>query len=169
MEVQFTKALSSELPQALNFFKLASKSLKTKNVSQWAYWEDPPKDKVDWVKEGFKKQEFYFVKDDKDTTLAMFRLLDSDTLYWGDIGLEENVRYLHSLVVIPSFAGLGVGKAVMLKLIENLKGESVAKFRLDCDASNKKLCDYYKNYGFEKVGEKITKYSVNNLYELSLS
>lgn len=169
MEIHFTKAPSSELATALNFFKLASRSLESKNVSQWSYWQNPPKDKVNWVKEGFEKKEFYFVKDRTENTIGMFRLLETDTLYWGDTGLEDNVRYLHSLVVIPSFAGLGLGKAILYKLIENLKNQTIAKFRLDCDASNEKLCDYYQSYGFVKVGEKLTKYSINNLYELSLS
>lgn len=168
MKIIFKKALLSELPDALQFFKLASLSLQQKKVNQWYYWQNPPQDKIDWVQEGFENKEFYFVLDPSENKIAMFRLLETDTLYWEEKGLEKNVRYIHSLVVLPSYGGLGVGKEVMLKIIEQLKQEKVEKFRLDCDGSNLGLCKYYEGYGFQKVGEKITKYSVNNLYELSL-
>lgn len=168
MKVIFTQAHSTDLSIALNFFKLASEALSEKQVKQWQYWNDPPKEKVDWVKEGFENGEFYFVSNTKGDKIAMFRLLEEDVLYWGIKGKELNTRYVHSLVVPPQYSGMGVGKAVMHKIIEQLKEEKVEKFRLDCDSSNKRLCDYYEAYGFIKVGHKTTKFSVNNLYEMSL-
>jgi len=169
MNIIFKQATAEELEHALEFFKLASLSLEEKRVSQWNYWTDPPEDKINWVKEGFNKGEFFFVENETGDKIAMFRLLQHDTLYWDEKGLEAKVRYVHSLVVRPDFSGLGVGKAVMLKIINNLKSEGVKKFRLDCDGSNPRLCTYYEAYGFKKVGEKITKYATNNLYEMSLS
>lgn len=169
MKIKFKQAVNNELDHALEFFKLASLSLEEKNVSQWNYWTDPPEDKIEWVKEGFKSGEFFFVHNETGDKVAMFRLLEHDTLYWGEKGLENNVRYVHSLVVRPVFSGLGIGKAVMLKIIENLRSKGVKKFRLDCDKSNPRLCKYYESYGFKKVGEKTTNYAINNLYEMALS
>ena len=168
MEIKFIRAQKVELKDALNFFKLASQSLTKKQVSQWNYWVDPPEEKIKWVKEGFDKGEFFFVYDAAGNKIAMFRLLDSDTLYWDEKGNDKSVRYVHSLVVPPAYSGFGIGKKVMLKIIKNLGSEGIQKFRLDCDGSNTKLCTYYESYGFKKVGEKITKYATNNLYELSL-
>ena len=168
MNIKFSRATLSEIEDALGFFKLASQSLSEKNVSQWSYWAEPPSGKIEWVKQGFDKGEFFFVYNESGEKIAMFRLLKNDSLYWEEKGLEDNVRYVHSLVVPPVFAGLGIGKAVMLKIIEGLKSEGVKKFRLDCDGSNPRLCNYYESYGFEKVGEKTTNYAINNLYELSL-
>jgi len=168
MNLIFEQAKINELDHALELFKLASLSLGEKNVSQWSYWSNPPKEKIAWVKEGFDKGEFFFVFNDDGATVAMFRLLEHDTLYWGEKGLENSIKYVHSLVVRPDFSGLGIGKIVMLKIIENLESEGVKKFRLDCDGSNPKLCKYYESYGFKKVGEKETKYAINNLYEMSL-
>lgn len=169
MEIEFRKAKKFELNRALDFFKLASSSLADKKVNQWAYWQDPPKDKIDWVEEGFKNEEFFFVYNSLGNQIAMFRLLATDTLYWNEKGKEKNIRYIHSLVVPPAYAGQGIGKAVIHKIIAQLKTEKIAKFRLDCDGSNLNLCQYYESYGFLKVGEKATKYSVNNLYEMSLT
>jgi len=169
MKIEFVRALSSELEDALVFYKLASQSLTKKNVSQWSYWMDPPEEKISWVKEGFDNGEFFFVYDSKGTKIAMFRLLEMDTLYWDDKGVEKNTRYIHSLVVHPSYSGLGIGTAVILKIIDQLKQDKIKKFRLDCDGSNPRLCRYYEDYGFVKVGEKTTNYAVNNLYEMILS
>lgn len=168
MNLQFKIAPENELNEALSFFKRASQSLYKKNISQWNYWVDPPQEKINWVKEGFEKAEFYFVYNAEDKKVAMFRLLKTDTLYWDKKGLENHVRYVHSLVVPPEFSGLGIGKAVLLNIIKNLKSEGIKKFRLDCDGSNTRLCHYYESYGFKKVGEKTTNFALNNLYELSL-
>lgn len=169
MKIEFKRALSSELEDALVFFKLASQSLSKKKISQWSYWIDPPEEKISWVKEGFDNKEFYFVYDPEGNKIAMFRLLEKDTLYWDNKGIEKNTRYIHSLVVHPSYSGQGVGKCVMLKIIDQLKYNKIKKLRLDCDGSNPRLCSYYEDYGFVKVGEKTTKYAVNNLYEMLLT
>lgn len=169
MRLQFKTASIDQLDEALNFFKLASSSLGKKKVSQWSYWADPPQEKIDWVREGFEKNEFYFVYNGADTKVAMFRLLKTDTLYWDEKGLEASVRYVHSLVVPPEFSGLGIGKTVLLNIIEDLKSQGIKTFRLDCDGSNTRLCQYYESYGFKKVGEKTTNFAVNNLYEMSLT
>ena len=90
MKIRFIRALQSELDVALKFFKLASRSLNEKQVNQWSYWEDPPEEKINWVKEGFVKGEFFFVYGPEGKKIAMFRLLETDTLYWNKKGLEKN-------------------------------------------------------------------------------
>ena len=169
MEINFTQAKKSELKEALSFFKLASQSLSEKQVSQWSYWVDPPEEKINWVKEGFNNGEFFFVSDNSGNKIAMFRLLEKDTLYWDEKGTEKNTRYIHSLVVPPTYAGKGIGKAVLHKIIDQLKQLNIEKLRLDCDGSNQRLCQYYESYGFINVGKKTTNYAVNNLYEMLLT
>ena len=51
--------------------------------------------------------------------------------------------------------------------VYQLKSEGVQKYRLDCDGSNPRLCQYYESFVFVKVGEKTTNYASNNLYEMS--
>ena len=168
MNIKFRKAKIDELDHALELFKLASLSLGEKKVNQWNYWSKPPEEKIAWVKEGFENGEFFFVQNENGVKVAMFRLLQNDRLYWDKKGLENNTRYVHSLVVRPSFSGMGIGKAIMQNIIEKIKSEGVKTFRLDCDGSNPKLCAYYESFGFKKVGEKETKYALNNLYEMAL-
>jgi len=121
------------------------------------------------VKEGFDNGEFFFVSDQSGNKIAMFRLLEKDTLYWDEKGTEKNTRYIHSLVVPPAYSGQGIGKAVLHKIIDQLRQLKIQKLRLDCDGSNQRLCAYYENYGFTYVGKKNTNYAVNNLYEMLLT
>lgn len=168
MKIQFQKANETDLNLILSLFKTASQSLKKKNVSQWSYWQHPPKDKIEWVEDGLNKNEFYFVYNISGDQIGMFRLLAEDILYWDEKGKEKGVRYVHSLVVKPEYAGHGIGKTIMQKIMDKLQANGIGKLRLDCDASNKHLCQYYVNLGFLKTGSKKTPYSVNNLYEMSI-
>ncbi len=168
MKLRFKQAGKEDLNEALAYFKAASLALREKNLSQWHYWDQPPEDKISWVKQGFEKGEFFFVYNQKDQKVGLFRLLDTDTLYWNERGLEHNTRYVHSLVISRNETGKGLGKSILQKLRDQLKKNGISKFRLDCDASNKRLCKYYEDFGFIKAGEKKTQYAVNNLYEMFL-
>lgn len=169
MKLRFKPAENHEIKDALSFFKAASQMLKKKNLSQWQYWDDPPGDKIAWIQEGFDKEEFFFVYATGTEKIAMFRLLETDTLYWGQKGLEKNTRYVHSLVVSQNASGKGIGKTILQELVAGFKKSEVKKFRLDCDASNKQLCQYYEGFGFKKVGVKQTNFATNNLYEMRLT
>jgi ribosomal protein S18 acetylase RimI-like enzyme len=164
----FKRASKDQLQDVLNLFASTSALLKNKGLSQWSYWADPPLEKIQWVSDGFEKGEFHFVYDDQNDWLGIFRLLEIDTIYWDEKGLEKGVRYIHSLVVTPNYSGKGIGALILQNLIGNLAKKGVAKLRLDCDSSNSHLCSYYEGQGFTKVGEKKTAYSINNLYEMLL-
>ena len=165
MELTFRQAEASRIQEVLNLFLATSAELKKKGMTQWSYWADPPDEKIQWVRNGFEKGEFYFVYDEKMEWVGMFRLLETDTIYWDEKGLEENVRYIHSLVVKPENSGKGIGAHVLKLLAADLKGQGVQKLRLDCDSSNLRLTRYYEQQGFERVGEKKTPFSVNHLFE----
>lgn len=168
MKLIFKQADRDEFEEALALFKDASHALRRKNLSQWQYWDKPPEEKISWVKQGFEKGEFFFVYDEKNRKVGMFRLLDTDTLYWNERGVEPNTRYVHSLVVSRNRTGKGIGIHILQKLKNQLKKNGISKFRLDCDGSNQRLCKYYEDFGFRKTGEKKTKYAINNLYEMLL-
>ena len=169
MELEFLKAKMEELEDALMLFKEASRAISRKNLSQWSYWQDPPLEKIEWVRQGFEQGEFYFVSVNGQEKVAMFRLMSFDTLYWGRKGLEKNKRYIHSFVVREDRKGMGIGALILKKVIRQLKKEGVDALRLDCDSANAGLCSYYESQGFQGVGEKKTPYSVNRLYQMDLT
>lgn len=165
MILTFKQAGTDKIQEVLDLFRQTSAQLKKKGLTQWSYWDNPPEDKIQWVREGFEKREFFFVYNEKMDWIGIFRLLESDTLYWDEKGLEPYVRYVHSLVIKPGRSGEGIGAHLLKILVEDLKKQGVRKLRLDCDSSNPGLCSYYEQQGFVKIGEKQTPFSVNNLYE----
>ena len=150
-----------ELNMVLDLFKEAALSISKKNINHWQYWKNPPIEKVNWVKEGLDNKEFYFIESLEADIMGMVRILKKDLLYWGE--KKDKALYIHSLVVKEKFSGLGIGKQVINKIEKESK--NCDYLRLDCDAKNPKLCNYYIKQGFVKVGEKTLPLSTYNLYE----
>ena len=166
MNLVFRKAEVLEIDTALTLLKQAAQTLAQKGLKQWAYWTTPPQEKVDWVKAGFANGEFYFVENEAKQVMAMFRLLNEDTLYWGQ--MVEEARYIHSLVVHKDFTGNKLGQRIVAELEKQTVAEGVNLLRLDCDATNAQLCKYYINQGFIQVGVKDLLLGKYNLYEKAL-
>lgn len=166
MNLVFRKAEVLEIDTALTLLKQAAQTLAQKGLKQWAYWTTPPQEKVDWVKAGFANGEFYFVENEAKQVMAMFRLLNEDILYWGQ--MVEEARYIHSLVVHKDFAGNKLGQRIVAELEKQTVAEGVNLLRLDCDATNAQLCQYYINQGFIQVGVKDLLLGKYNLYEKAL-
>lgn len=165
MELIHHQAQPEDLVLGLSFLKEAAEAIKAKGLEQWNIWLDPVPEKIQWVEEGFKNHEFYFVKNADGQRIGMYRLSRIDLLYWGE--LNDNAAYVHSLVVRKGFAGKDLGKTIIKDIQNCLVSEGTFLLRLDCNAGNAWLCAYYEQQGFVKVGQKQT-HSLNNLYEKHL-
>lgn len=169
MEIHFVLIRSEDLEQVLTVFKTTAEKIAKKGIDHWQYWKNPPQEKVAWVKEGIAQGEFFFIKNANGNLLGMVRILNEDTLYWGEKGQShENARYVHSLVVREKYNGNGWGRKILQKIQENTKGKGYRYLRLDCDASNPKLPLYYESLGFKKVGQSRLKLGTYNLYQKEL-
>lgn len=162
----FRKVNTELLRHVLMLLSEASKNLSEKGVKQWDYWSNPPQDKIDWVTDGVEKGEFYFVENETNEVMAMFRLQEQDLTYWGE--QDREARYIHSLVVRPQFAGQKLGEQIVERIAQQVLEEEVKLLRLDCEARNPQLCAYYEKQGFKKVGEKGLPITTYNLYEREL-
>ena len=167
MLLKFRKAGKDELDTALKLLQAAATTLKEKSIRQWEFWLNPTKEKIEWIEQGFDNHEFYFLEDDNHQLVGMFRLMSEDELYWGKQELKAG--YIHSLVVDKKYAGKQIGQKIIAEVEFNLPGKGIFILRLDCNASNTALCQYYENLGFKKVGEKQMPHSLNYLYEKKLS
>lgn len=165
-ELIFKKAVLRELDTVLLLLKQAAVGLQEKNIDQWSIWLNPDATKVNWIKEGLEAGEFYFVETGNNKIAGMFRLMEQDELYWGK--QEVPARYVHSLIVTPAFKGSNTGKSIMAVIEQQVIAEGIYLLRLDCIASNPKLCAYYESMGFVKKGIKQMPHSLNNLYEKTL-
>lgn len=159
------QARLAETTTALALLKSAASTLQKKGIDQWSIWLNPPAEKIKWVEEGFNQGEFYFILIN-DQIAGMYRLLTTDELYWGPQDVEA--RYIHSLVVLSEYAGQQIGRRVLEQLVTESREAGIPLFRLDCNAANKALCNYYEQLGFRQVGLKQMPHSLNCLYEMSL-
>ncbi|WP_420552020.1 GNAT family N-acetyltransferase [Tenacibaculum aiptasiae] len=163
MFIEFCQIEINNKDVVLSLFKEAAIKIAKMNVDHWQYWKNPPLEKIKWVEEGIENKEFYFIKNTDNETIGMVRILEEDLLYWGK--QEDKSLYIHSLVVREQFNKKGVGKIILNK-VENLAQQKQYKYlRLDAVSTNTKLCKYYEKQGFNKVGTKELKDTVNNLYQ----
>ncbi|HVI48831.1 MAG TPA: GNAT family N-acetyltransferase [Chitinophaga sp.] len=160
------KAEEQELSLILSMLKEAAEAIKNKGLDQWHMWLNPQPGHISWIDEGLKQTEFFIVNNEENEHIGMFRLSYTDIRYWGE--QTDKSGYVHSLVVRKGFSGQNMG-AKILRYVENLLViDGYDLLRLDCNASNNWLCNYYENLGFKKVGEKAMPHSLNNLYEKKL-
>ena len=64
---------------------------------------NPPQEKIFWLKEVFKKNEFYLIKTSRDKLIAMVRTMYKDLIYW--VEMNDEAIYVHSLVIKQKFKG----------------------------------------------------------------
>ena len=159
-------AKSSDFEIAIELLQSAASTLAKKNISQWDYWMNPPQEKIIWLEEGFKRKEFYLIKTSIGKLIGMVRIMNKDLTYWGE--MNDKAIYVHSLIIKEEFKGHKIGQKVIDKIKGKAKKKEIGLMRLDCDNSNKKLCKYYENIGFQKVGEKQLRLGIYNLYEKNL-
>ncbi|UII34556.1 GNAT family N-acetyltransferase [Fulvivirga ulvae] len=165
MTIDFIPIKTDDKHTVLNLFKEAAEKIASMNIDHWQYWKNPPAEKVEWVEEGIRNNEFFFVKSGGEL-IGMVRILEEDWLYWGE--QKDKALYVHSLVVKEEYGGKGVGRDVLEKVENRAKAEGCKYLRLDADSKNHKLCGYYEKQGFKKVGIKEVTLSVSNLYEKEL-
>lgn len=136
----FSIASQSHQSIVIEILEDAREWLKAKGINQWPFPFTP-----EWVNQCLEKQEFFLANVD-DTTVAVFRLLNTDPFIWEED--TEDAIYIHSLAVRRSWQGHGIGSN-LLRWIEDYAVHNHRPYlRLDCMAENSVLCQYYKQAGF---------------------
>ena len=92
---------------------------------------------------------------------ASMTLQWSDPEPWGALGEDGCAAYLHGLSVVRSFAGHGIGAA----MLRWAAGAGRPLLRLDCAATNPQLCAYYQRQAFRHVRDTIVRTRPTRLWE----
>lgn len=149
VELHFKLIDEQEFKAVFNFLKEAAMWLRNKKIDYWQDWLNPPDNYKNWILKGLRNKQFYFVYEN-DKLVGMFRLQYNDELFWGK--KYDKAAYIHSFTIKRELSGKGIGYKVLNKLEKQLKSEGISYLRLDCGIHIKKLCDYYKSYGFKEAG-----------------
>jgi GNAT superfamily N-acetyltransferase len=108
----------------------------------------------------------YLCQTEAGRSVGAFRLAWSDPEVWpnddGDAG------YVHGLIIRNDVRGQGVGARMLAWAAELIRAKTRRWLRLDCDASNPKLCRYYEGQGFVPRGVLPQRYHLAARYEKSV-
>lgn len=124
----------------------------------------------DWIRQGvaadIARGDVYLGRDADGRVRGTLRLLWEDPDAWPDD--RDEAGYVHGLIIRNEARGRGVG-AAMLAWAERTTRERGRRFlRLDCDATNSKLCAYYERLGFTSRGTLPQKHHLAARYEKAL-
>lgn len=157
----------NELSNVLGLLYEAALKLKNKGLEQWSIWLNPSDENIKWIEDGINNGEFFWVYNENNEEIGLYRLSYSDILYWGE--RNDHAAYIHSLIVKQSYSGNNYGKRILEEVEKKLRNEGLDYFRLDCNAANSWICNYYESMGFELVEKKQMPHGVNNLYQKKLN
>jgi GNAT superfamily N-acetyltransferase len=99
--------------------------------------------------------------------VATFVLLETDPDFWPDI-LEGESLFIHKVVVARAWKGQNLSLQILDYACQQVLERGKKFLRLDTDATRPALCNLYENYGFVRVGRRLTNDFDYALYELEV-
>ncbi len=166
MDFIIRKADIQESDAAFELMKEAAVWLRDRGIDYWQNWLQPPQHHIDWILDGFRRGQFYFVESG-DRLLGMYRLQYTDEHFWGK--RTETAGYVHSFTTRRSEAGTGLGSRILRRIEKDLLDQGITLLRLDCGAEIRGLCAYYEGQGFQLVDTVRVEDFMLNLYEKQLA
>ena len=100
---------------------------------------------ADWLRQGA-----LFVAETRGEVIGSVAVWRRDPDGWWPAG--DRAGYIRDLMIAPRLRGQGVGAKTLLWAENYLRGLGHHMARLDCLASNERLCRYYSNIGYQQVG-----------------
>ena len=90
-----------------------------------------------------------------------------DEFFWPDVPEGESL-FIHKLAATRRLKGRGVAVAMLDWVKERAAEQGIAHLRLDCAADRPRLCLFYEEYGFRRVGRRLLGHYDAAFYELPL-
>jgi GNAT superfamily N-acetyltransferase len=162
-------AREDDLQKVLTLLVEAADWLQTKGTTQWDYYLTDLEGNKEEVLESIKKQNTYLLVDDGQA-VATLTLEDEpsewDSDIWGEEASQENVIYLHRLVVNRKYSGGGIGDALIDWAKEDVRNRGKNYIRFDCLNNNVGLNNYYQRH--YRLKEIANIYGKHSKYEITL-
>jgi ribosomal protein S18 acetylase RimI-like enzyme len=153
-------ATAAEADIVIDVLDEAARWLVSRGIDQWR----PGMFERSLVLEAIKSGEMYLVRRAGEV-VGTVSLSWDDTLTWG--ATADDAGYAHDLAIRRTVGGHGVGRALLDWAGRRAAANGKAFLRLDCDAGNAALNDYYRRAGFTYRGTVVSPYGGRrvNLYE----
>ena len=103
-----------------------------------------------WMLPRIARRELFLARVQGETAGA-FRLLREDRDFWGDGEVGDSL-YLHTFAVLRTYAGAGVGKAIIDYVVDQGRALGREYIKLDCFSSSPRLVYYYERPGVILAG-----------------
>ncbi|WP_423410097.1 GNAT family N-acetyltransferase [Heyndrickxia sp. MSNUG] len=152
-DFQIRLAAKEDTNDVIAFLKKIAQWMENNKINQWQYLLSGGDDEE--IKEAIlHKETFILLKEDNviGTFTVSSRQSEWDHHVFG-FDFNSESLYLHRLAISPENMGKGLGKEIIDWIHKNVKTEK-KYIKLDCVAHNRKLNQFYKDNGFEYIGEK---------------
>ena len=80
---------------------------------------------------------------------AWYRLFTADNKGYGYV--DDNTPEM-ALAILPQYRNKGIGKSLIIRLLEQAKADGYQQISLSCDPTNANALHLYQKLGFEQVG-----------------
>lgn len=150
---QIRLAAQEDTEGVIAFLKKIAQWMKNNRINQWQYLLSGGDDEE--IKEAILHKETFILLEEGEI-IGTFTLSSRQSEWDRHIfGIDPNSDslYLHRLAISPENMGRGLGTEIIEWIHKNAKAEK-EYIKLDCVSNNSKLNQFYKDNGFEYIGEK---------------
>jgi ribosomal protein S18 acetylase RimI-like enzyme len=142
--MKIRSATLEDLLEVANILNKAAQDLHSKGINQWDY----PWDKKDILQQ-IQSKNLYILSNGK-IVIGTFGIKRLQRL--SDCAIEPGSKYLFQIAILPEYQGMGYGKAITDWACIYARDHEFTLY-LDCWAGNGKLKNFYRENGFEFMGD----------------
>jgi len=137
-----------DLPFVYELFDLSVKYQEARGYPTWKNY-----DKGALTQDVENKQQFKVIL---DTQIGIvFSVRYTDKIIWREMDQGDSI-YLHRIVVNPAFKGQKLFGQILSWAKQHAKQKKLGFIRMDTWATNEKIIEYYKGFGFTFIGNYTT-------------
>lgn len=141
-EIKIERVKKEELPKLIDIYLKAYRGLE-----EYAYTHpEDVRSYLHWLWN--RDSEGFFVAKDGDKIIG-FVAGDAN---WFSKREKKKVGAIHEIVVLPEYRGMGIGKALMERVLNYFKEKGLDTAELWVGDENERAIEFYKKFGFEESG-----------------
>jgi ribosomal protein S18 acetylase RimI-like enzyme len=151
MTLAITRVERDKAPEILEIVQGVALWLKGKGIDQWSTFLDAERARMT-IERRFDEGEVFLGSLD-GVAVATITLQWEDA-FWGDLGKDPAVGYIHTMAVSRDHAGRGLGRELLDWTAAYFAKAGRTKVRLDCIEENFRLCRFYDAAGYRTIARK---------------